>query len=65
MTRTYGFADQHSVLLGYRQHAGDDDARRAARDLADDRIEAIEYWLDVRAPDGELPPSLVVRPSEI
>lgn len=61
--RTYGFADEHGNLIGYTQHADDDDARLAAQARADARGGAVEWWPDVRDDDGDLPPSRVAVPS--
>jgi hypothetical protein len=62
---TYGFADAHSVLLGYEQCMDEADARSRAHAYAEQRGEAIEYWRDARDADGEPLPSKTVQPTSV
>ena len=61
--QTYGFADAHSTLIGYQQCTDAAAAALVAQAYADARGEAIEYWLDARDADGELPESSTVEPT--
>lgn len=57
----YGFADEHSNLITYEQFGSEDEARAFARKLKRTHgFDAVEFWLDVRNADGELPESEVV-----
>lgn len=61
--KVYGYADEHSTLIGYRHCASEHEALACAQDMADRRRAVVEYWLDERDFDGELPASKVVQPT--
>lgn len=61
-THTYGYSDENSNVIGYRDWSSDELAREWALEWLEAHPDStcVEVWLDVRDENGELPESFVV-----